>query len=165
MEWLSDFLKLIFNENVIPVGTGFIVGFIAGHVFSRYAWDYFVEGRRLRREDRAKEQARREAAAQRRLESMRRRAEERARVQKETEERARMEEEERTRMETKREFYRECARLGLMLEEDVCFSADGIAYCPECYGRKKIVELVKNRTRKALYCPECGFILDLSHEC
>lgn len=83
----------------------------------------------------------------------------------EMKQRERAEREERERQESRKAFYRECARLGLMIEEDVCFSADGIAYCPECYDRKKIVELVKNRTRKALYCPECGFVLDLSHEC
>ena len=136
MEWLFDFLKLIFNENAIPAVMGFFSGLVVGNIVSKHMWNFVSELIRFRREDR---------------------------LRKEQESKAKQEED--ARQEARKAFYRECARLGLMIEEDVCCSTDGVAYCTECYDRKKIVELVKNRTRKALYCPECGFVLDLSHEC
>lgn len=131
-----DFLSSYFPPPLLGFFLGIGVGFSIGLIIGNGFFAYKKEIFRLRREDR---------------------------LRKEQESKA--EQEEDARQESRKAFYRECARLGLMIEEDVCFSADGIAYCPECYDRKKIVELVKNRARKALYCPECGFVLDLSHEC
>lgn len=53
MNWLIDFLKYIFNANTgLPVAIGFVVGFFAGNIFSRHAWEFARYVFDCRREER-----------------------------------------------------------------------------------------------------------------